>query len=102
MKPRHAAALALGFWLLATPPIHETEVDLTAPLKHWRASGHFFDSLDDCQAYKVKVIAGSSVLGAEIFDQVKAAQREKIKTAVKQAISDSTCVSSDDPRLKGS
>jgi hypothetical protein len=100
MNLRHTAALALTFWLLVTPPLHDEKVDLSAPVRRWRVSGTFFDSPDDCQAYKAKVIAGSSVLGAEIFDKVKAPLREKIKAAVSQSISDSICISSDDPRLK--
>ena len=101
MKLRHAAALALTFWLLVSPPIHEEKVDLSAPVKHWRLTGHVFDSLDDCQAYKAQIIAGSSLVGTGTFDKLfKAPLPEKLTTTVKQALSSSTCVSSDDPRLK--
>lgn len=100
MKPRHAIALAFTFWLLLSPPLHDEDVDLSAPIKHWRPTGHLFDSRDDCQAYKNQLASSSSLITNGGFDSlIRVPLSEKAKSSVQQTITQATCVSSDDTRL---
>jgi hypothetical protein len=95
MKPHHASALALGFWLFLVPPLQGEHVDFSAPMRHWRVAGHLFDSLADCQGFKAKMIANQD----STQELLKAPFPEKVNKNIKQAFSASTCVSSDDARL---
>jgi hypothetical protein len=86
MKPRHAAALALVVWYLLAPPLYKGEVDEKAPLKEWTVL-QSFGTVVECSQWLSGLLH-------------KASLEPAMKTVVKHRLLASSCVSSDDPRLK--
>jgi hypothetical protein len=90
---RHTVALALVGWYLMVPPaIGNGLPDKAAPLSKWEIEDSF-DTADDC--------AGD----AHKF-HVDGMHRAELKTSRQDTIfgiqfMDATCISTDDPRLKG-
>jgi hypothetical protein len=86
MKPRHAAALALVGWYLLAPPLRgRNAIDMSAPIAkwdHWGASA--FESERDCQNLQYQVAMLAEFRSGPNLQRLKA----------------STCVKTDDPRLK--
>jgi hypothetical protein len=106
MKPRHAAALALVYWILMVPPMQAdpvppghyqklTRVDGNAPLTRWALYAHSKTASGCNQLRSAKIKEAqrlySSASGPYASDQ--RIESEQIEQA--------QCVSSDDPRLKG-
>jgi hypothetical protein len=101
MKPRHVAALALVGWYLMVPPDRPTLDDSIkwvsrAPLRDWTIVQRF-DAGSACEKRRVEII--SDALHA-INGDAKA--RRTAAVLSDYAISNNaTCVSRDDPRLRG-
>jgi len=101
MKPRHAAALMLfvlavsmagcerrkPFWLLMEPPVNGDQIDKNAPIKNWTLMYHPFGSLSKC-------------FNMEQFVQYSS-RHEPLNSMPQKMTLYVTCVSSNDPRLKG-
>jgi len=87
MKFRHAAALALAGWYLLAPPLHKGEVDEKAPLKEWTVL-HSFGTVTECSQWLSVLLH-------------KANLDPGTRTVVKHRLLAASCMSSDDPRLKG-
>jgi hypothetical protein len=123
---RHAAALALVGWYLASPPITPGRgVDITAPISQWD-QGHDFYSATDCDEARAGQIDLAKTLAAQIQERLESVKREveslsdeeparmgpelnrKLAEAtprVQQTLNllasmrASKCIASDDPRL---
>ena len=89
MNFRYAAALAIGWYLMAPLPDHPG-----APLSYWSQLGAY-DTAKECQDFQDKVYRKSRRPDFR-------APAGKFSTAqLRQAYSETMCVASDDPRLKG-
>lgn len=101
MNPRHAGALALVVWYLMVPPDQPTLGDPTgwvsrAPIRDWEIVQRF-NATSACEKRKHEII--SDAIHA-INDDAKAKDADGVLSDY--AISNNaTCVSKDDPRLKG-
>jgi len=89
----HAAVLALVGWYLMVPPYNSirTDVDPAAPISKWQNMSSF-DTADDCQ----ETIQGEDEL---IQDEDSSLPDHRI---VVRRFRFAQCVSTDDPRLRGS
>lgn len=87
MKLRHAAVLALVGWYLMVP-----NTDQTAPLSKWQIANRF-DRAADCEGSR-KVFHDAGL------ERMKNARDDAEKT-FGLLMAKATCVSSDDPRLRG-
>ena len=87
MKLRHAAALALVGWYLLAPPLYKGEVDEKAPLKEWTVL-QSFGTVTECSQWLSVLLHKANLDPA-------------IRTVVKHRLLATSCMSSDDPRLKG-
>lgn len=99
MNIRHTAALALVGWYLLIPPVGGGKPDATAPLQRWRQF-NAFDSAHACQQYRE---SPDLILELEL-DQQGFEPGLPTQTALElrnAEASNSRCVSTDDPRLKG-
>ena len=101
MKSRHAAALALTFWLLMIPPVQQGgRGDFNAPIKSWRPV-QLFGSLPECDQTRQATIAfGANKQDKQVFEKMfKAASGSQFFDAARTLASHAKCVSSDDPGL---
>ena len=93
MKPRHAVALALGWYLLYPPwSAEKGSPDPSLRLNRWYQMAAF-SSLADCEANKIKVL--------EDMDKKTHNPNSHKATAQERMRYVARCVSADDPRLKG-
>ena len=78
MKSRHAAALALTFWLLMIPPVQQGgRGDFNAPIKSWRPV-QLFGSLPECDQTRQATIAfGANKQGKEVFEKILKAHPDR-------------------------
>ena len=110
MKPRHAAALALVGWYLMFPPVNfrEGKVLQLAPLKYWELV-RSFDTATQCNDYRDSDIREVAKLGpmdnqgaATVDKAMKwpSGTSKKNRSIGLDRASASSCIASDDPRLK--
>ncbi len=104
MKPRHAAALALVGWYLMMPPILDTGgpgIDAPDfPLTSWTVV-ESYDSATACQKAKaVYPKRARRELKERLQDQTYNWRMSAI-ALLEDQLKHLSCVSSDDPRLKG-
>jgi len=106
MNTRHATALALVGWYLITPPIESClgafsghSCDQT-PLSKWQIRGTY-DSRADCEKSKaVWIEKGRMYLGESDARNRAPGSRVGPYEAYDMAYIETTCVATDDPRLK--
>ena len=95
MKPRHAAALALAYWILLPPQTSKSPLrfDADAPLDKWWMAGSF-DTAAECEAYKLELnsdwLRGLEPRhpDAQTLSDIREYQAQEL------------CIPSDDPLLK--
>jgi hypothetical protein len=87
MKLRHTAALALVGWYLLVPPLYKGEVDEKAPVKEWTVL-QSFGTVAECSQWLSVLLHKANLDPAT-------------RTVVKHRLLAASCMSSDDPRLKG-
>jgi len=98
INPRHAAALALVGWYLMVPPLKGDSssgyrADYDAPLSQWTVLSPF-DSASPCDTqHRRDVDDGASAM--------KKAPKGSFDWAVAQKLTQSQCIATDDPRLRG-
>jgi hypothetical protein len=99
MNLRHAAALALVGWYLMTPPIIAengvAKADPTAPLSQWTHGGRIFHSKGNCETQRKYLDAESHKTPTEPIGSLQAMNRGL------ETLTNTLCIRSDDPRLKG-
>jgi len=104
MKLRHTAALALvGFWLIMRPPYSGHRLNLDAPLRQWRLSGHIFDSDSACEEARQQLIQNLGVRTPHFEEELQQTLKKPIPHQdienLKVGLEHAVCVSSNDPRL---
>ncbi len=107
MKPRHAAALVLIYWMLMMPPFtydnsgNITGVDKSAPMVRWHlVTTDTYSSIDDCQtAQNAWGRATQDKMDGLTGQGVRIPNRDKSARIGAAALS--RCVASNDPRLNG-
>jgi hypothetical protein len=97
MKLRHAAALALVGWYLMAPPIRQTKddgryIDEHAEYRDWSILSTFPDR-DQCEEFRDR--------GVPDAEQQLASGRKKGPRLGLNQLTESECIATDDPRLKG-
>src|SRR5260370_42243508 len=91
-----------AFWLLMMHPVQPGgQINVNAPIKSWTPMYHPFGSLSECEQMKQAVTSFDSNKQnmqkfQKMFKSFSGAQLDAAANMVSQA----TCVSSDDPRLK--
>jgi hypothetical protein len=117
MKPRHAAALALVGWYLMVPPrAQDGSPNIRAPLPKWNQASNGFDTASECSMARnqeaLRVVRNLDAVKQEIEALPNTENQPLSKVAPKtydryanalnaaDALTDSRCVATDDPRLK--
>ena len=91
MKIGHAAAIGLVGWYLMTPPINHAQLNQHAPLSQWRVF-QGFDKANDCSDTQLRQQSATRANAK--------ADPSFANKAVADAMLNSQCIASDDPRLK--
>jgi hypothetical protein len=98
MKHAHSLAAVL-VWILLVPPAVDSNgiryIDRTAPLAEWQRGTKVFDSSDDCEAERKKLVAI-----AESHRADPASQTDYELRRLDATLDGLQCVSTDDPRLQ--
>lgn len=95
MKLRHAAALALVYWMLLPPHAAKSPIgfDANAPLSKWPIAG-LFENAAECEAFKPEMNRRwLSALEPRHLDS-------KELMDIRQYQAQELCITPDDPRLK--
>jgi hypothetical protein len=102
MNLRHAAALAIAWYLMIPPVGIDNKVDAHAPLSQWR-KGVKFDSEQACDESLTDAIHNPMTL-SEYQAATKATLKAKMhplsQSEMTRRTAQSVCISADDPRLK--
>jgi len=94
MRIRHAAALALAYWMIVPPQTSRSPLrfDANAPLDEWYIAG-IFDSAAECENYKQEMNRGW-LLALEPRHLDAATIRD-----LQQYQAQELCIAADDPSL---
>jgi hypothetical protein len=113
MNCRHAAEIALGWYLIAPPLVAPHDINFSAPLSGWNKQATF-DSADACEQARSKLWTCGAILndaqpgdpkeacGQSMRTTSHAKSKEEASTIGSSASQDmlAECIAADDPSLK--